>query len=384
MTVVGEGPIRSGLIPRVKGILFAPKTEWAIIDAEPATVGSLYRRHILPLAAIGPVATLIGSLVFGQTLLGVTFKPQPVSALTGALVAYVLNLAAVYVVAFAVNGLAPSFGGQRNMVQALKVTAYAWTAAWVAGVFGLFPPLAILSVVGLYSLYLLYLGLPRLMKSPAGKAPIYTAAAVIIGLVFSLVASSMTTSITHMGMVPGPGDRGAAGTLSYKGQELDVGKAAKAVEDVRAEVKADAPKATGEELQTLLPASLPGDFQRTAVSNASAGLAGYTTVKAKGVYTRPDASIELEVNDVGAAGALAGALKIKSSKETADSYEKVGSENGRATFEKYDRPSKSGRYSVLVGGRFLVEATGHNVTIGDIKSAVAAVDASRLEAMSKG
>jgi hypothetical protein len=48
------------LVDRVKRILLSPKTEWEVIDAEPATAAELYTRYIMPLAAIGPIAQLIG------------------------------------------------------------------------------------------------------------------------------------------------------------------------------------------------------------------------------------------------------------------------------------------------------------------------------------
>ena len=40
------------LVDRVKNILLSPRTEWPVIDAEPATVASLYTGYIMPLAAI--------------------------------------------------------------------------------------------------------------------------------------------------------------------------------------------------------------------------------------------------------------------------------------------------------------------------------------------
>jgi hypothetical protein len=47
---------------------------------------------------------------------------------------------------------------------------------------------------------------------------------------------------------------------------------------------------------------------------------------------------------------MASAFNVKSSKETATGYEKVGMVGGRMTQESYDRQARSGEYSVLVGG----------------------------------
>jgi hypothetical protein len=53
------------------------------------------------------------------------------------------------------------------------------------------------------------------------------------------------------------------------------------------------------------------------------------------------------------------------------------------TEESYDRQSRHGEYSVLVGQRFMVQAEGDGVTIDELKAAVGAVDFSRLEGLAK-
>jgi Yip1 domain len=105
------------------------------------------------------------------------------SAITSAIMSYGLTLAGIYLLGLVIDGLAPTFGGTRHPVQALKVAAYSGTALWLAGVFALLPGLRLLTILGLYSLYLLYLGLPLLMKSPVERAPSYTVMVVLAGAV---------------------------------------------------------------------------------------------------------------------------------------------------------------------------------------------------------
>ena len=167
------------LISRVQNILLKPKEEWAVIDGEPATIGSIFTSYVVILAAIGPVATIIGQQVFGMY----GFKPPITYTLVWAVLQYVLALVGVYVNALIIDALAPSFGGTKDSVKAFKVAAYSATAAWVAGIFGIIPMLAILSIVGLYSLYLLYLGLPRLMRVSEDKALGYTVVIVIAWII---------------------------------------------------------------------------------------------------------------------------------------------------------------------------------------------------------
>jgi hypothetical protein len=176
------------LVQRVKGMLLSPRTEWQVVDAEPTTPADLYKSYIVPLAAIGPIAQIIGYSVFGITVPFVgTYRVPIGSAITSALVGYILSLAATYVLALIIDQLAPTFSGQRSQIQALKVAAYSSTAAWVAAIFALIPGLRLLSILGIYSLYLLYLGLPILMKSPREKAIGYTVVVILAAIVLFMI-----------------------------------------------------------------------------------------------------------------------------------------------------------------------------------------------------
>ncbi len=123
--------------------------------------------------------------------------------LTGAIARYVLGLVSVYVLALIVDGLAPTFGGQKNTVQALKVCAYASTAGWLAGIFAIVPMLGILGILGLYSLYLIYLGLPVLMKVPEDKAMGYTIAVIVCAIILYVVIAMIASRfVSYTPMMP--------------------------------------------------------------------------------------------------------------------------------------------------------------------------------------
>lgn len=192
------------LVARVKAILLSPKTEWGVIEAEQATVGSLYTGYIMPLAAIPAVASFIGLGMIGTS----GYRWGMGSALTMAVTSYVMALAGVFVLALIVDALAPTFGGQKNQIQALKVAAYSSTASWLAGIFSLIPALSVLAILGLYSLYLLFLGLPKLMKAPQEKAAGYTVVAIICAIVVYAVLAWVTAMI-----VPRPAFGGLPGMM---------------------------------------------------------------------------------------------------------------------------------------------------------------------------
>lgn len=192
------------LVQRVKRILLSPRTEWEVIDTELTTPAQLYTGYIAPLAAIGPIAQLIGYSVFGISVPFVgTYRVPIGSAITSAIVTYVMALAMPFLLALIIDALAPTFNGQRSQIQALKVAAYSSTASWVAGIFALIPGVRFLTILGIYSLYLLYLGLPVLMKSPREKAIGYTAVVILAAIVLFMlvgVISSMFLRVPGVGM----------------------------------------------------------------------------------------------------------------------------------------------------------------------------------------
>ena len=57
------------LVSRVLGILFSPNKEWATIANEDTPSSEVSARYVVPLALIGPVAGVIGSQVFGLSLI---------------------------------------------------------------------------------------------------------------------------------------------------------------------------------------------------------------------------------------------------------------------------------------------------------------------------
>jgi hypothetical protein len=174
------------IIRRAGAILLAPRVEWARIEAEPATIGSIYGSYVLALAAIGPAATFIGTQIFG----GGNRTGLAYYAAWG-LLDYLLALAAVYLLAIVANALAPRFGGTRDGVAAFKLAAYSSTAAWLARIL-LIAPLSWAAAAGLlislYSFYLLYLGLPRLMHVAEAKALAFTTTMVVIMLFVNVAA----------------------------------------------------------------------------------------------------------------------------------------------------------------------------------------------------
>jgi hypothetical protein len=392
MSAVEPGTATSGIVERVKSILLRPAATWEVIDAEPATVGGIFKGYVVPLALIPVVAGLIGGVVFGYGLFGVNYKPPILGAVVSAAVTYGLSLLGVYLLALIIDGLAPTFGGQKSQVQAFKVAAYASTASWVAGIFQIYPPLMWLSLLGLYSLYLLYRGLPPLMKTPEEKALPYTAVVIVVAIVIAIVVGIIAQPIRNLGAGAGyAGAAAGAGTISVGGKSVDMAELeaqSKRIEEAARQLESgEGPEAVQPDvLKAYLPDSVAG-YARTEVTTGSGGAAGVTGSQAEGVYTKGEARIRLSVTDLGAAGALAGlanAFNVESSSERDGKYEKVGKVDGRMTQESYDSAAGHGQYSVLIGERFMVSAEGEGASMADLKAAVAAIPSARLEGLAKG
>jgi hypothetical protein len=193
-----EGSMAKKLVDinRVTAILLRPGTTWKMVDGEFTKPLDLYRKWILPLAAIGPVCTTISMLVFGQRIAftSLTTRVPITTVITRGVTAYVVALLAVFVLAQIINVLAPTFDSQKNDVQALKVAAYASTAMWIGGASALIPALWPVGLLfSVYTLYLLYVGLPIVMKVPNHQVAGYTAVALIVTLVELLLVGAITS-----------------------------------------------------------------------------------------------------------------------------------------------------------------------------------------------
>ncbi len=192
------------LIDRVRNILLQPGKEWEVIAGERTSVAELYQGYIVPLAAIGPVASIVGFSVFGITLpiLG-THRVPLMSAVGHAAVSFALTLAMVFVLALIIDALAPTFGGHKNRDQALKVATYSGTPGWLGGIFLVHPALALLGVLlSVYGLYLLYRGLPIVLGTGPNRGMLMASA--LIAYLFVAFVSLLGITVALWGSGVGP------------------------------------------------------------------------------------------------------------------------------------------------------------------------------------
>lgn len=191
---------------RVTRILKQPKQEWPVIEAEPTDVATLYKSYIVPLAAIPVIASFIGRVVVGVSVPFVgRYRFGVATALRAAVFEYIGALVGVFVAAFIVAKLAPTFNSREDQVQALKLVAYSSTPVWIAGVLNIIPMLAVfIFFAALYCVYVFYLGVPILMKTPQEKVvPYMVVSVVVIILVYLVVGFFMAMAGGVGGMMGG-------------------------------------------------------------------------------------------------------------------------------------------------------------------------------------
>jgi Yip1-like protein len=407
------------LVERAKNILLTPKTEWAVIEAETTPPKDLILQYVLPLAAFAAVMHFISLSVIGtRTMLGGVYHMGYGFALMMALYQLVMAVVAVFVIGFIIDALAPSFGGTKNMNQATKVAAYAFTASWVGSVFTIIPWLGALLtfLCALYGLYLIYLGLPQLMKNPTEKSIGYTAVVVIAAIVVMVIIGIVGGVFTGGAMMAGMGAaaidsprshatvtydaNSPLGKLDAYGKRMEEAnkkmEAAQKSGDANAQMAA-AMAAAGaalggkpgvepvqiDALKPFVPETFAG-LPRKDMRTERGGVAGLMTAKAEGIYNDgAGKNVDLEVIDTGGASGLMGLaswMNVQAEREDSNRKESTRKEGNRLVHEEVNKQGGSNKYSVVLNERFVVTARG-NAPIDALKSGVASLDLGKLESL---
>lgn len=410
------------IITRAKSMLLAPRAEWPLVAAEPDTVGGLYSGYIAVVAAIPAIVHFLSSTLIGVSVpfLG-AFRVPLAAGITTAVLRYVLSLIGTFVVALIVDALAPSFGAEKNRVQALKTVAYASTASWVASIIGIIPGLGLLAALagGIYSIYLLNMGLPFTMKCPPEKAIGYTAVSAIVAIIIWWVLALVVGSMAGLGLGIGRGITGySAPGYTHQGGDFAAGttgaalqawskKMADASKQVDAAQKSGDPGAQAnavgqmigaavgsggkveslapDQIKPFVPDTLQG-LKRTQLSVDRSGAMGVQVSKATATYSDDgQRRLNLQITDTGSLKGLVGFASgwagVEQDTETDTGYDKTYKSGGQLVHEKWDSRGNSGEYGVVVGDRFAVNVSGSAASIDELKAAVASINLAGLEAL---
>ena len=404
------------IVERAKRIIVSPKTEWDVIEGESTPTQQLLVGYVLPLSAVAAIASFIGSALFAGMIGGMFGARVGIGgALLGAVIAVIMAVVSVFVIGFIVDALAPTFGGQKNMSQAIKLVAYSYTPGWVFGILAIIPFLGWLAALvgGLYGIYVMYLGLPKLMKSPQEKSVPYLIVVIVCAIVLWWVIALLSTCAAGVGMMGAGmmGSRSAAVTYdkdSRMGQLQEFGKkmeeqgkrmeAAQKSGDQKAQMEA-ALGALGtaisggkgvepvqlDALKPFLPEKAAG-LPRTGQSSDRSGVAGFMAAKVRGDYgDQSGKNLSLEVVDTGGAAGLTGlagwAMLGTSEKENDSQIERMRKDGNRMVHEQISKKGGSNEYTVILADRFVVSGKGQGVDFDAVKGAVNAIDLGKIEAI---
>lgn len=404
------------LIERAKRILLQPKEAWPAIASETTDAATLFTGYAMVLAAIPAVCGFVGMSLIGMGGFGITIRVPFVAGLVNMVVSYGLSLAGIFVLGLIIDALAPTFGGQKNAIQALKVAVYASTAALLGGVFSLLPSLAMLGLLAaLYSIYLLYTGLPVLMKSAPEKSAAYTAVVIVAAIVMGLVMAAITSLFMPRGgaligaagapaiTVNTPGGKVSIDTAGMEAAGKKMEEAARQLEQAQksqdpAAIAAAAGQAAAaaagalgggqavaaQSLKAALPEKL-GGLPRTGFDVQDGAALGLPTSQASAQYGSDGKQVRLEIVDIGGMGQMAVlAMGLgQGEKEDQSSAEKTWKEGGRTLHQRYEKDGSHAEFKAILKNGVVVSIEGDHLGVKDLQGLMSEVDFNGLEGLQR-
>ncbi|HYK46082.1 MAG TPA: Yip1 family protein [Parafilimonas sp.] len=172
------------IVTRAKNMITNPKVEWDVVAAEQPNTSRIIMQYVLPLTVLGAIAAFIGYGLIGFSILGV--HVGGVSwGIYYAIDKIVIGILSVFITAYVVDLLAPSFGSEKNLGRSIQLVSYGGTPALLAAIFAILPFIAgIVAIAGaVYSVYLWYLGLGPIKKTPEDKKVAYLIVAFLVLIV---------------------------------------------------------------------------------------------------------------------------------------------------------------------------------------------------------
>jgi hypothetical protein len=215
----------TNLIERAKNMLLTPKTEWPVVAGEATSIQQLYINYVGPLAVFAAIFAFVHVSIIGiHVPFGGGTLREPFAA---GLMSLAMTLAGavigLFIVGIIINVLAPTFGGVRDMRQAMKTAAYAFTPGWLSVVFALLPSFGTLLqfIANCYGIYLLYLGLPIVMRGRKESAAGYTASVIVCTIVLGFVISGVMIAAGGLGLASGAFSHLSPASEASKAEERD-------------------------------------------------------------------------------------------------------------------------------------------------------------------
>ena len=183
----------SAYIKRLWNIHVDVEKEWEEIYKDSIDYKDFYIKYIIPLAAIGPIASFIG---FGYVgIPGYRTLPLLYCFLQSS-ISFIFMLLSVYMMAVLISSVTYVTGNYDDDSEAIKVAAYSYTPNWLASLLYLNPIFTpVIIVLSFYGLVIAYFGFRKGMKSPPWLAGWATVIIAIFGLAFGMTPYFLTKDL---------------------------------------------------------------------------------------------------------------------------------------------------------------------------------------------
>jgi hypothetical protein len=184
---------------RILDILRRPSAAWQAIAAEPATVGALALRYIVPLCLVPSIAIAIGIAWFGSNSVPLHgYSLSSASALATGVRDFVFLVLTLFLLALIFHVFC-RIGESRSKlpyVEALKVATFGAVPVLLAGAVLVLPALVVVTIVaGLHSLVLLNQGLRAVMGVSASESPMLLAMSMVVLTLASMALGGIAAAL---------------------------------------------------------------------------------------------------------------------------------------------------------------------------------------------
>jgi len=190
---------KTNIIQRVIYIITKPKQEWHVIAGEQPNTMKLIGGYAFVLALIPAISGFIKYGIIGMTYMGYTTRSIS-SGIQVGLIQLLSAIIGVYLLAWVIDLLAPSFDSEKNFGRSLQLAVYANTPQWVAGILLLVSTKMsiLIMLIGLYAIYLLAVGMPVIKSTPTQKVVGFVALTIIAMLVIGFLLALIFGAVLGM------------------------------------------------------------------------------------------------------------------------------------------------------------------------------------------
>ena len=169
--------------------------EWSRMKAEESQRQNLLRYGIMMLIFAYALRFVLTAIFASVASLLIPFSAM--HAVTSVVVEFALAVASLYFVPQILAAIAPSFGGQNDALNALKLYVFAMTPAWIGQAVGVIPVLGWLAALagGIYAVFLFWQHISDAMSIPTDKKIGYVIVSVLVLAVVYIIIGAVGEGI---------------------------------------------------------------------------------------------------------------------------------------------------------------------------------------------